>query len=258
MLPSTTRQAQPEDPSSVVPTISFVVPTLNEIRTIERTLKCLAGYSGRREIIVSDGNSTDGTIEVCRRYADDVVVYDGAARQTIGMARNMGAALASGDYIVFIDADVVIEDIDGFFETACAEFRDRPELVALTGRYRVFREVSTIFDRYVFFTLGLQFAFQNNILRVGGSGGEFQMITAHAFKQVEGFDERLAASEDMDLFRRLSKIGRTRFTNRLTVWHTGRRAHAVGWPRLLLSWFANSMSVFLFRKSASQEWTPVR
>ena len=38
---------------------------------------------------------------------------------------------------------------------------------------------------------------------------------------------RLAAAEDMDLFRRLSRIGRTRFESRLTVYHTGRRAHAV-------------------------------
>jgi glycosyltransferase involved in cell wall biosynthesis len=243
---------------NTVSTMSFVVPTLNEIQTIERTLQCLAGYSGRHQIIVSDGNSTDGTIDVCRRYADEVVVYDGEARQTIGMARNMGAALASGDFIVFVDADVVIDDVDAFFATAFDEFERRPDVVGLTCRYRVFREASTFFDRYVFYTLGLQFGLQNNVFHIGGSGGEFMMITAHAFKQVEGFDERLAASEDMDLFRRLSKIGRTRFTNRLTVWHTGRRAHAVGWPRLLLSWFSNSVSVFLFRRSTSREWAPVR
>ncbi|MCX2713508.1 glycosyltransferase family 2 protein [Mycolicibacterium sp. J2] len=238
--------------------LSFVIPTLNEAKTIERTLQCLSQFSGRHEIIVSDGNSSDGTIEICRRYADEVVVYDGEARQTIAMARNMGAAVAAGDFVVFMDADVVIHDIDEFFATAFAEFRRRPELVALTGRYRVFPEVSTWFDRWVFFSLGLQFALQNNVFHIGGAGGEFQMITAEAFRKVNGFDERLTASEDMDLFRRLSQIGRTRFVNRLTVWHTGRRAHAVGWPRLLLSWFSNSMSVLFLRRSTSKEWTPVR
>ena len=238
--------------------ISFVIPTLNEVKTIKRTLECLSRFSGRHEIIVSDGNSTDGTIEVCRRYADEVVVYDGDARQTIAMARNMGAAAARGDFVVFIDADVVIPDIGDFFSIAHAEFRRRPELVALTGRYRVFPEVSTYFDRYVFFTLGLQFALQNNVFHIGGAGGEFQMITAEAFSEVGGFDERLVASEDMDLFRRLSQIGRTRFVNSLVVWHTGRRAHAVGWPRLLLSWFSNSVSVFVVHKSTSRQWTEVR
>lgn len=238
--------------------ISFVIPTLNEIKTIERTLRCVAEYRGEHEVIVSDGNSTDGTIELCRRLADEVVVYDAPQRQTIGMARNMGAAKAKGDYVVFLDADVVISDVDAFFAVALEEFRRIPALVAITGKYRVFREVSTFFDRYVFFTLGLQFWLQNNVFHVGASGGEFQMITREAFEAVGGFDERLAAAEDMDLFRRLSKIGRTRFVGGLTVFHTGRRAHAVGWPRLLMSWFSNSVSVFVFKRSTSKEWKEIR
>jgi glycosyltransferase involved in cell wall biosynthesis len=238
--------------------ISFVIPTLNELKTIEQTLASLSQFSGEHEIVVSDGNSHDGTIELCRRYADEVIVYDQPARQTIAMARNLGAAAAKGDYLVFVDADVVIPDIDAFFETAHEEFRRRPNLVALTVKYRVFPEMSTFGDRYVFTMLGLQFLLQNNVFGIGAAGGEFQMIAADAFRRVGGFNERLAAAEDMDLFRRLSKTGDTRFVSSLTVFHTGRRAHAVGWPRLLWSWFTNSVSVFLFRKSASREWKEIR
>ena len=238
--------------------ISFVIPTLNEGKTIESTLKSLAQYSGEHEIVVSDGNSHDGTIELCREYADHVVVYDEPARQTIAMARNMGAAAAKGDFLVFVDADVVIPDIDAFFATAHEEFRKRPGLVAITVKYRVFPELATLGDRYVFTMLGLQFFLQNNVFGIGAAGGEFQMIASEAFRKVGGFDERLAAAEDMDLFRRLSKIGRTRFVNDLTVFHTGRRAHAVGWPRLLWSWFSNSVTVFLFRKSVSKVWKEIR
>jgi glycosyltransferase involved in cell wall biosynthesis len=238
--------------------ISFVVPTLNEVLTIEQTLRSLAGFSGKREIVVSDGNSRDGTLELCRKYADTVVVHDGSSRQTIAMARNLGAAAAQGDYLVFVDADVVIPDIDAFFSTALEEFRGRPGLVAITCKYRVFPESSTFADRYVFTMLGVQFFLQNNVFGIGGSGGEFQMIAADAFRRVGGFDERLTASEDMDLFRRLSKTGKTRFVNDLKVFHTGRRAHAVGWPKLIASWFANSVTVFLFRKSTSKEWKEIR
>jgi glycosyltransferase involved in cell wall biosynthesis len=238
--------------------ISFVIPTLNEAKTIERTLKSLAQYSGEHEIVVSDGNSQDGTVELCHRYADHVIVYDQPAKQTIAMARNMGAAVAKGDYLVFVDADVVIPDIDSFFRTAHAAFRKRPGVVAITVKYCVFPELATFGDRYVFTMLGLQFFLQNNVLGIGAAGGEFQMIASEAFRKVGGFDERLAAAEDMDLFRRLSKTGKTRFVNGINVFHTGRRAHAVGWPRLLWSWFSNSVSVFLFRKSASREWREVR
>jgi GT2 family glycosyltransferase len=84
------------------------------------------------------------------------------------------------------------------------------------------------------------------------------MIRAEAFRTVGGFDETLPAAEDMDLFRRLSKIGRTRFEGSLTVYHSGRRAHAIGWRTLLWQWFSNSVSVFAFRRSASKEWTVIR
>ncbi|HET6733252.1 glycosyltransferase [Mycobacterium sp.] len=238
--------------------ISFVIPTLNEIKTIEQTLQCLAAYSGEHEIIVSDGNSHDGTIEVARKYADHVIVYDKPARQTIAMARNMGAAAAAGDYLVFVDADVVIPDINDFFKTAEQAFEAHKRLLALTVRYKVSPEARTFFDGVVFTMLGLQFRLQNNVFHIGGSGGEFQMIIADAFRKVGGFDETLAAAEDMDLFRRLSKVGRTRFAHGLTVYHTGRRAHAVGWPKLIWEWFTNSTSVFLLNKSVSKEWKEVR
>lgn len=238
--------------------ISFVIPTLNEIKTIEQTLQCLTAYSGTNEIIISDGNSKDGTVDVCRKYTDNVIVYDKPDRQTIAMARNMGAADAKGEYLVFLDADVVIPDIDRFFEAAEEAFRSDERLVALTVQYKVVPERRTLADRIFFRMLGLQFLLSNNILRIGASGGEFQMIAGDAFRTVGGFNEKLAAAEDMDLFQRLSKIGHTRFERSLTVYHTGRRAHTVGWPRLAWEWFSNSMSVWIFKKSASKEWKEIR
>lgn len=238
--------------------ISFVIPTLNEIKTIEQTLQCLTAYSGTNEIIISDGNSKDGTVDVCRKYTDNVIVYDKPDRQTIAMARNMGAADAKGEYLVFLDADVVIPDIDRFFEAAEEAFRSDERLVALTVQYKVVLEQRTIADRIFFRMLGLQFLLSNNILHIGASGGEFQMIAGDAFRAVGGFNEKLAAAEDMDLFQRLSNIGRTRFERSLTVYHTGRRAHTVGWPRLAWEWFSNSMSVWIFKKSASKEWKEIR
>ncbi|PRC45228.1 hypothetical protein C6A85_96215, partial [Mycobacterium sp. ITM-2017-0098] len=98
--------------------ISFIIPTLNEQATIEQTLLGLTAYSGEHEIIVSDGNSIDGTVEICRRYTDTVIVHDEPRRQTIAEARNVGAAAASGDHLVFLDADVLVPDIDDFFRIA--------------------------------------------------------------------------------------------------------------------------------------------
>ena len=204
--------------------ISFVVPTLNEQHTVEKTLECLASYSGDHEIIVSDDNSTDDTVAICRRFAHTVVRYRRPEKQTIAQVRNRGAAVARGDYLVFVDADVLIPDIDDFFHSSHARFQSDSELVALTSHYRVRPESATAADRFVFTMLGLQFLLQNNILRVGAASGKFQMVAAHAFETIGGFNEKLVASEDMDLFRRLSQIGRTHFATDLTVYHSGRRA----------------------------------
>lgn len=59
----------------------------------------------------------------------------------------MGAAAARGDYLLFIDADAVIPEIDEFFATARAAFTARPDLVALTVKYRVHPQMASLFAR---------------------------------------------------------------------------------------------------------------
>src|SRR5205823_810907 len=96
------------------------------------------GISIPHEIIVSDGGSSDKTIEIARKYADKVVIYSGKIRQTIAGGRNAGAAAASGEYLIFLDADCEIQDINGFFQTAIDRFLGNKKLVALTCEIHVF------------------------------------------------------------------------------------------------------------------------
>lgn len=238
--------------------ISFIIPTLNEEKTIEKTLQCIAGYSGEHEIIVSDGKSKDATVEIAKKYGAKIVIYDKPERQTIAMARNAGVEAALGEFIVFMDADVTIPDINNFFKRANGVFSSRSNVVALTVYYEVLPELKTMADGVFFKLLCLDFLVSNNVFHVGASAGEFQMIRREAFNKVGGFNEKLAAAEDMDLFRRLSKIGRTHFEKSLKIYHTGRRAHKIGWPKLLSEWFANTVSMMLFKRSASKEWKEVR
>ncbi len=238
--------------------ISFIIPTLNEGKAIETTLKCLKLYSSKSEIIVSDGGSHDNTIEIAKKYADKVVVHDGKTRQTIGGGRNAGARVATGEYLVFIDADVSIFEIDKFFERAISNFEKRKKLVALTCSYKILKENETLADRIIFKILSLNFVLFNNYLHVGVSGGEFQMIKQEVFERAGGFDEKLVAAEDGDMFYRLGKMGRTRCDIGLTVYHTGRREHAIGWPKLIYQWNMNYIMMQLFRRARSKEWEQIR
>lgn len=240
--------------------ISIVIPTRNEEKILRETLTRLRdGLRGglSAEIIVSDGSSTDGTLAVAREFADRVIEETGG-RHTIGWGRNRGAEAAGGDYLVFLDADVAIPRPAEFFRIALAEFESRPHLVALTAKIKVTPESETWADRIIFWTISQWFRFLNNVCRYGMAGGEFQMIRTPVFRELGGFHEELAAAEDVEMFARLSKKGLTRLSPRLTIFHTGRRAHAVGWPRLLWSWFKNWASMLIFKKSASTEWTPIR
>jgi glycosyltransferase involved in cell wall biosynthesis len=238
--------------------ISFIIPTKNEEKVIEKTLKCLSIYSKEHEIILSDGNSTDSTITITQKYTDKISIYKGATRQTIGAGRNAGVLISSGDLLVFLDADISILDIDSFMQAAQMNFDKDPNLVAMTVRLKVFPEMATSADNIVFGFMNFLHRILNNVLHIGASPGEFMMIRTTAFKKVGGFTEYLAAGEDYDIFRRLRKVGRTYFENRLTVYHTGRRAHAIGWPKLLMQWGMNNMSNVFLKKSVSKEWKEIR
>lgn len=238
--------------------ISIIIPTLNEESVIERTLRSLKRLALPHEIIVSDGKSTDKTIEISRTLADKVVVYAGSARQTIAMGRNDGARAAKGDFLVFMDADAETLEPDTFFKHALEHFANDPKLVALTARLRVLPEHETWSDRLIFGMLTFNLRMLNNVFHRGESTGELQMMRRETFDAVDGFNESLVTREDGDMFLRLSKIGRTMLDPHLTVYHTGRRAHTIGWPRLLWTWMLNTVWFAIFKRAKSREWTVIR
>lgn len=83
------------------PSMSIVIPTLNEARNLPHVLRKLPANA---EIVLVDGRSTDGTVEVARALRPDVVVVH-QTRRGKGNALACGFAAATGDIIVMFDAD---------------------------------------------------------------------------------------------------------------------------------------------------------
>ena len=82
--------------------ISIVIPTLNEAGAIAETLVALAPLRARgHEVVVADGGSDDGSRELAAPFADRVI----AARRGRARQMNAGAAVASGEALVFLHAD---------------------------------------------------------------------------------------------------------------------------------------------------------
>lgn len=237
--------------------ISIILPTLNEESVIEKTLTSLRRLTIPHEIIISDGQSKDRTVEISKTLADKVLTYSGTKRQTIAEGRNAGAATAQGEFLAFLDADVTMPDPDKFFTEALARFND-PKLTGLVAWIKVLPEMATLSDGIIFASYNRYLSILNNVFSLGVSGGEFQMMRKSDFQKIGGYREHLVASEDMDLLNRLSKIGRVRLDTKLVVFHTGRRAHKIGWPKLLFQWTANSLSMMTRNKAYSKEWEPIR
>ncbi len=239
--------------------ISVIIPTLNEEKVLKETLSSLRKLNiCKYEIIVSDGNSTDKTLEIANKYADKIISYQGKTRQNIAMGRNLGASIAKGDYLVFIDADVIIPEINQFIKKALEIFNKKPKLVGLTVFVKVFPGMSTFSDRLIFGAINTSFYFFNNVLNMGSAIGEFQMIKAKTFRELNGYNEKIVVGEDGDMFARLSNKGTVHTEPSLYIYHTSRRAHNVGWASLVSFWIKNTISLHLYKHSSVDEWTPIR
>jgi glycosyltransferase involved in cell wall biosynthesis len=181
--------------------ISIVIPAFNEERLIGETLRqvkaATAAFSRREwatEIIVCDNNSTDRTAELARAEGATVVFEP---INQIARARNCGAAAASGDWLVFIDADShpseeLFDDVAGQMTTGrclaggCT--------IKLEGPYLVGKLITLLW---------------NGISRTACLlAGSFIFCEAGAFREVGGFSNELFASEELDLSQRLKRLAR--------------------------------------------------
>ncbi|RKX99381.1 MAG: hypothetical protein DRP54_07345, partial [Spirochaetes bacterium] len=85
--------------------VSFIIPTYNSEKTIKKCLESVFKQDCRKEIIVVDDGSTDSTEEVVKQFKIKFIKqkHKGAAA-----ARNSGLRIAKGNYIAFIDSDVIL------------------------------------------------------------------------------------------------------------------------------------------------------
>lgn len=239
--------------------LSFIIPAYNEQKDVGRLLDCLLPLNFNREIIVSDDASTDKTVEVLNGYKNKIKILANKERhKSIAANRNAGAKIADGDFLIFMDATTFIKDPDDFFKRAILVFEKNKEIVAITGKLTVLPELESLADKVAHLFFNSTIMLKNNFLGMAEASGKFQMIKKTAFEKVGGFNENLVTREDADMFCRLSKIGKVRYINSLHIFYTGRRAHILGWSKLLFIWIIETIWVFLFGKNILKEWKPIR
>jgi glycosyltransferase involved in cell wall biosynthesis len=181
--------------------ISVIVPAFNEERLIGETLRQIKAATAafdrlgwRTELILCDNNSTDRTAELARQ-AGATVVFE--AVNQIARARNRGAEAATGDWLIFVDADShpsaeLLADVAGQIQSGrCLA---GGSTVRLEGNHPFANLIAGCWNwsSRAFHLLA----------------GSFIFCEAATFRSVGGFSNELFVAEEIDLSRRLKVLAR--------------------------------------------------
>jgi glycosyltransferase involved in cell wall biosynthesis len=243
------------------PSISIIIPVLQEEKLLARTLAIFTQERKQHfdlEIIVSDGGSTDATIDIAHKFADTVIIHDEPRRQTIAEGRNKGAEKARGEIFVFMNADTFPANPDAFLEYVRNWHALTYKPCALACPVSIYPEERIFSDTIFSWILNSYVGFMVNIAGFGMGRGECQIFTRSAFYSAGMYNAAIPAGEDFEIFRRTRKIGGLSFVKHLLVYESPRRFRRYGYPRILLEWAINWFWVLMFGKARSKDWEAVR
>ncbi|MEJ0075920.1 MAG: TIGR04283 family arsenosugar biosynthesis glycosyltransferase [Alphaproteobacteria bacterium] len=207
---------------TATPSLSIIIPALDEAATIVLALEALGALRARgAEIIVAEGGSADDTATRAASLADRVITS--ARGRAIQM--NAGAAIASGDVLLFLHADTRLPPnaheliLEGLAQSQHVWGRFD---VTIEGRRSLLPVVA---------------ASMNARSRLTGiaTGDQAMFVTRDAFAAVGGFPE-IALMEDIELSRRLKRVS-SPLCLRARVTTSGRRWESRGVLRtIMLMW----------------------
>jgi len=112
------------------PQISIIIPTYNSISTVEKVFESIKKQTLSKnsyEVLVIDGGSTDGTLQVAKKYGFTVI---NNPKQHQVYAKHMGHFAARSNYVMHLDSDEVLENKNSL-EVKLKYFKLKDDLVAI-------------------------------------------------------------------------------------------------------------------------------
>jgi glycosyltransferase involved in cell wall biosynthesis len=239
---------------------SVIIPTLNEEKLLPNLIKQLDNSALKLkygyEIIISDGGSTDKTVEEALDQSDIIKIHVDEVRQNIALGRNEGARYAVGEVLIFLNGDIILPGVEEFFDYIENNFINS-KFAAMTCSVKIFKSEEKISD-VIFHFLYNNYFYLLNFFRIGMARGECQIIRKKYFDLVKGNNSALYAGEDFDLFKRISRHGKIFFARDLCVFESPRRYRKIGYLGVTWLWIKNSISIIFRNKSLSKDWEQVR
>jgi hypothetical protein len=212
--------------------ISVIIPAHNEERYLQRTLESLQRQNyGWFEVIVVANGCTDRTREVARGRCRRLIVL---SQKSLGVARNLGASMARGELLLFLDADTELEPMalrviaESFSpKYAAGTIRGKPD--TMRPAYRLIYGLKNFLHRWS--------------LHPGTSG--VILCWKEQFFQVGGFDEALQVRENSELLKRLMRFGRYKYIGEVSATTSMRRYDRCGVGRVVWLWLRVWVESFL-------------
>ncbi len=176
----------------MAPTVTIIIPTLNEAPRLPATLTRL-GDRERQEIIVADGGSSDGTLEIAQRFGARVV----NSKPGRAIQMNHAAGVAGGGFLIFLHADTQLPD-DYLLEVT----RILTTQAVSGGAFRL----RIRGEKWGFRLIELVTNLRSRLFSTP-YGDQALFVAARTFRETGGFLET-PIMEDFELVRRLGRSGR--------------------------------------------------
>ncbi|MBM4240519.1 MAG: glycosyltransferase [Euryarchaeota archaeon] len=223
--------------------LSIIIPTYNEEQYLPKLLKSIKSQDFTdHEVIVADAGSKDGTREIAESYGCNVVEGGLPA-----VGRNNGVKISRGEYLLFLDSDVVLTD--GYLESALEEFKDNDLGIAITQIIPLSdRKIDKILHNFANF-------FMKSVESIKPHGaGCYGILTKKSLhNKIDGFDETLDFGEDSDYIERIGKLGSFKVLRKPRLLVSTRRLEKEGIKDLAFKYTKSTLYDFLGKKISAED-----
>ena len=185
--------------------LSVIIPVYNSTQHLEKCITAImkSSYS-YYEVIVVDDASTDNSAEIACKHG--AKVFRLSRQSGPAAARNLGAKKARGEILLFIDADVMVQQ--GTVARVANNFQKNQNIAALFGSYDDTPAENNFVSQYK--NLSHHFVHQQSKKDAATFWAGCGAVRREIFDKVDNFDQRRypkPAIEDIELGYRIKKIG---------------------------------------------------
>lgn len=187
------------------PKISVVTPSFNQGQFIEETIRSvlLQGYPNL-EYIVMDGGSTDGSVDIIKKYEPWLTYWVSETDAGQSAAINKGLNFGTGEIFAWLNSDDFYSP--NMLTQAAVYLTLHPEVGMIYGDRNVVDQFSRFvdFQRYFYF-------FRWQLRYMSGIPQETTFFRAEIFKKAGLLDDKLQYAMDLDLWWRVSKVTKIQY-----------------------------------------------